>query len=107
VIIWCDLQVEYPAKEDVEYFILGLCGKLGRYLNSIDGIAQAEILGPKIEQILLDAGVSSIDDCLSKGIENWIGKLECFFKAYELLFQPHQCLQAVSLLALLLWIFIS
>ena len=73
LIIWWDLQVEYPAKEDVEYFIFELWSKLGRYLNSIDGIAQAEILGPKIEQILLDARVSSIDDRLSKSIHNWIG----------------------------------
>ena len=107
MIIRWDLQVENPAKEDIEYFIFELWSELGGCLNPIDSITQAETLGPEIEQILLNARVSSIDDCLGKGIHDLSSKLECFLEAYKLLFEPHQCLKAVSLLALLLWIFIS
>jgi hypothetical protein len=104
--LWLNLLVDEPRKQNVEILCRIFWFKPAGNRDSVNKVPQAEVFDPEIEQVLLNAGIFSIDDCLRKHVHNVVGEFECFLQANKLIFQPHQSFQAICLLVLLLLVLV-
>ena len=101
------LLLEYPFEQDQKFLLLSFTRKSAMNVNPIDRVSQAQVFCPEVEQVLFDTGVFGLENGSSVSIHNRHGKLKSLFKPDELVFQPHQCLETIGLLVLLLRVFVA
>lgn len=78
-------------------------GELQRCLDPVSHVSYGEIFDPEVKQVLLDRGVLPATQFSSQEAQQHLrGELETVLNPHRLLLHPHQRLQRIRLLILLL-----
>ena len=72
------LLLQDPLEENEEFLLLSFTGKSAVDVNSVDGVSQAQILRPEVEQVLLNARIFGVEDGSCEGVHHRDGELESF-----------------------------